>query len=210
MSTNQNKIRILSVDDHPLLREGVARVINDQLDMTVVAQAASGAEAVEQFRQYRPDITLLDLRLPDMSGVDVLMTIRAEFNEARIVVLTTAEGDVEIQRSLQAGARAYVLRSMPPGELTQIIRQVHQGKRCVPPAVAMQLAEHTGTPSLTVREIEVLSQVARGNRNKDIGSLLFISEETVKAHIRNIMEKLGANDRSEAVAIAVRRGIMHL
>jgi DNA-binding NarL/FixJ family response regulator len=208
--TDQSLIRVLSVDDHPLLREGISRVINDQPDMAVIAQAACGAEAVEQFRQHRPDVTLLDLRLPDVNGIDVLMMIRAEFCDARIVVLTTAEGDVEIQRSLQAGARGYVLKSMAPGELADIIRQVNAGKRCVPPAVAMHLAEHTGEPSLTTREIEVLGQVARGNRNKDIGSLLFISEETVKAHIKNIMEKLGASDRSEAMAIAVRRGIMRL
>lgn len=205
-----SRIRVLAVNDHPLLREGIAKVINDQTDMTVVVQAASGVEAVELHRQRLPDITLLDLRLPDMSGIDVLMAIRSEFPEARVVIFTTAEGDVEIQRSLRAGAKGYVLKSTLPHELTSIIRQVHAGRRCVPTNVAVQLAEHTGEPNLTAREIEVLSKVARGSRNKEIGSQLFISEDTVKAHMKNIMGKLGASGRSEAIAIAVRRGIMQL
>jgi DNA-binding NarL/FixJ family response regulator len=205
-----NGIRILSVDDHPLLREGIATIINSQQDMCVIADAASSKDAIEQFRKHKPDVTLMDLRLPDKSGIDTMISIRTEFPEARIIMLTTFEGDVEIQRALEAGARAYLLKSMPPKELVEVIRQVHAGKKRVPPQLAAQLAEHISDEPLTSREIEVLSQIAEGNRNRDIGEKLFITEETVKVHIKNIMGKLGASDRTQAVGIAIRRGIIHL
>ena len=204
------RIRVFSVDDHPLLREGIAAIINNQPDMQMVAQAATGSEALQLFRQHQPDVTLLDLRLPDMSGIDVLIALRSEFPEARVVMLTTFEGDVDIRRSLEAGARGYMLKNMPPKDLVEVIRQVHAGKKRIPAEVAAQLAEHFGNDALTEREIDVLRQIANGNRNREIGEQLFISEETVKVHIKHIMEKLGASDRTQAVAIAVRRGIIQL
>lgn len=203
-------IRVFSADDHPLLREGIAAVINNQPDMLMVAQAATGGEAVHMFRQHHPDVTLMDLRLPDMSGIDALIAIRAEFPEARVIMLTTFEGDVEIQRALKAGARGYLLKSNPPQELVETIRHVHAGKKAIPPQIAARLAEHFSDETLTEREIDVLRHIAGGNRNRDIGERLFISEETVKVHIKHIMEKLGASDRTQAVAIAVRRGIIQL
>jgi len=208
--SNQAHIRILNVDDHPLLNEGIAAIINDQPDMQLVAQATSGREAIEKFRGNHPDVTLMDLRLPDMSGIDTMIAIRTEFPEARIIILTTVEGDVEIKRALEAGAQGYMLKSMPPKDLVAVIRQVHAGKKRIPSEVAARLAEHLGEENLTSREIEVLRYAAEGNRNRDIGEKLFISEETVKVHIKHIMEKLAASDRTQAVSIALRRGIIEL
>ena len=204
------RIRVFSVDDHPLLREGIAAIINNQQDMVMVAQAANAQDALVQFRKHQPDVTLMDLRLPDMSGIETMIAIRAEFPEARGIILTTFEGDVEIKRALESGARGYVLKSMPPKELVEVIRQVHAGKKRIPPQLAAQLAEHMSDEALTEREVEVLGQIAGGNRNRDIAERLFISEETVKVHIKHIMEKLGASDRTQAVAIGIRRGIIQL
>ena len=204
------RIRISSVDDHPLLREGIAALVNNQPDMSLIGQAATGSEAIQLFKELRPDVTLLDLRLPDMSGIDTLIAIRCEFPEARIIMLTTFEGDVEILRALQAGARGYLLKNMPPAELLDVIRQVHAGKKRIPPEIASQLAEHLSDETLTEHEVQVLRAVASGNKNRDIAKKLFVSEETVKVHTKHIMDKLGAADRTQAVTIAVRRGIIQL
>jgi len=210
MTDEQQVIRVMTVDDHPLLREGIGAVINSQPGMTLTAQAASGREAIQKYRECLPDVTLMDLRLPDMSGIEAMIAIRTEFRDARVIILTTFEGDVEIQRALAAGARGYMLKSMPPSELLDGIRMVHAGKKRVPAAVAASLAEHLSDEALTPRELDVLRRVAGGNRNKDIAELLNISEETVKVHLKHIMDKLSANDRTQAVAIALRRGIIQL
>ena len=204
------RIRILSVDDHAMFREGIAAIIASQADMQLVAEASTGSDGVVKFREHRPDVTLMDLRLPDMSGMDAMTTIRSEFPCARFIVLTTSEGDAEISRALSAGAYSYILKSMSSRQLVETIRLVHAGQRHVPKEVAIQVAEHLGDEPLTDREVEVLRLLGGGNRNHDIAEKLFISEHTVKVHLKHIMEKLGAMDRTEALAIAVRRGIVHL
>ena len=205
-----DRIRLLTVDDHPLMREGIRAIVQNEPDMMTVAEASDGEQAIQLFRQHRPDVTLMDLRLPGANGIDTLVAIRSEFPEARVVMLTTFEGDAEIRRAMEAGARGYALKNMPRKTILDLIRKVHSGKTVVPPEIAANLAEHLGTELLSRREIDVLEKVAGGNRNIDIADQLFISEETVKGHVKHIMEKLGARDRTEAVAIAVRRGIIHL
>lgn len=209
-AVNTNQIRVLSVDEHPLMREGIATVINGQPDMRVIAHACSAHEAIQRFGEHMPDVTLMDLRLPDMSGIDAMIAIRERFPQARIMVFTTFEGDTEIRRAFAAGARSYVLKSTRPNELAETIRQVHAGKKSVPPEVAARIAEHFSDEPLTEREVEVLKLATEGNRNRGIANRLFISEETVKAHIKHILEKLGASDRTQAVKIAARRGIIQL
>jgi DNA-binding NarL/FixJ family response regulator len=207
---NPTQIRIFCVDDHPLMREGIAAIIGNEADMILVGEASCGHEAIRTFGNHRPDITLMDLRLPDISGIDAMIAIRTDFPDARIIMLTTFEGDVQIQRALQAGAQGYMLKSMPRKELVEMIRKVHIGKKHIPVEVAAHLAEHLTDEALSTREVEVLQKIAGGNRNSDIAKLLFISEETVKGHVKHIMEKLGASDRTEAVTIGVRRGIIQL
>ncbi|HEX3661404.1 MAG TPA: response regulator transcription factor [Acidobacteriaceae bacterium] len=206
----RSQIRVLCVDDHPLVREGIGSVICNEPGMLLIAEASSGREAIEAFRLHRPDITLMDLRLPDINGIDAMIAIRTEFPNARVIILTTFEGDAEIQRALQAGAQGYMLKSVARKQLLDVIRKVHGGKMHIPPEVAMYLAEHMGEESLSKREVEVLQKLAAGKRNSEIAALLFISDETVKGHVKHIMDKLGASDRTEAVAIGVRRGIIHL
>ena len=202
-------MNILCVDDHPLFLEGIAAAIASQDDMRLAAVASSGREGIEQFRKTRPDITLMDLRLPDMSGIAAMTAIRAEFPDARIIILTTFEGDVEIQRALAGGARAYLIKSTPLAEFVDVIRKVERGRTYLPSQIAQNLAQHIGSDVLSEREVEILTHVADGNRNRDIGARLAISEDTVKSHLRHILEKLGAKDRTEAVAIGIRRGIIH-
>ena len=207
---NETPLRILIVDDHPLVRQGISSIVTSEPGMSVVAEAATGYEGVEMFRRHKPDVTLMDLRLPDMSGIDALAAIRMEFRDARIAILTTFEGDVEVQRALKAGASGYMLKSMRRKELVQTIRRVAGGGKVVDPEMAVQMSSYLGDEMLTEREIEVLQRIPAGMRNRDIADQLFISEETVKVHVRHILEKLGASDRTHAVTIAIRRGIIRL
>ena len=201
-------IRILTVEDHPVFREGLRTIIESQPDMVLIAQATNAVEAIAEFRKHRPDVTLMDLRLPGTNGTDTLIAIRGEFPHARIMMLTTSDSDGEIQRAMRAGAAAYLLKSMPKDELLGVIRSVHSGRRHVPPEVAARLAEHLGEEDLTARELEVLRLIRDGYRNKQIADELAIAESTVNFHIKNLVDKLRANDRTHAVTIALRRGLL--
>jgi DNA-binding NarL/FixJ family response regulator len=202
------QIRVMTVDDHPLLREGIAAVLQDEPDMVLVAEATNGDDAIRSFRQHRPDVTLMDIQMPGMCGIDAMTAIRTEFPSARFVVLTTYQGDVQALRALKAGASGYLLKSMLRKELLETIRIVNSGNRRIPPEVAAELADHLADDALSEREMEILRQVASGNSNKLIASHLRISEATVKGHMKNILSKLGANDRTHAVTIAIKRGII--
>ena len=210
MSAGSSSIRILSVDDHPMLREGIASLVASQSDMKLAAEASTGREAIEQFRKHRPDITLMDLQMPGMDGVEAMAAICAEFPEARIVVLTTYKGDVQVLRALKAGARAYLLKGLLRKELLETIRAVHAGQKRIPPEIAAILADHAVDDALTPREIDVLRLIAEGNANKLIADRLSITTETVKGHVKNILSKLGASDRTHAVTVALKRGIIDL
>jgi DNA-binding NarL/FixJ family response regulator len=209
-ATSPNPIRILLADDHPLLRDGVAGLVADQPDMQLVGEASTGREAIDQFRKHRPDVALLDLQMPEMNGIDAILAIRSEFPKARIVVLTTYTGDAQILRALKAGAQAYLLKSVLRRELLDTIRAVHKGQKRIPPEVAAQLADHAADDPLTAREVEVLRLIAAGKANKLVASDLSITEETVKGHVKSILSKLGASDRTHAVTIALKRGIIQL
>ena len=210
MSSAPRPIRIALVDDHPILRQGIAALISDQPDLQLVGQASNGLEAIEQFRLHRPDVMLMDLQMPGMNGIDAMSAIRGEFPDARFVVLTTYTGDVQIVRALKAGARAYLLKSLLHRELLETIRSVHAGNKRIPPEIAAELADHAADDQLTAREIEVLRLIASGNANKIVADHLSITEETVKAHVKSILSKLDANDRTHAVTIALKRGIIEL
>lgn len=207
---DRKPIRILVVDDHPILREGIAALITDEQDMKIIAEASSGHEAIEQFRKHNPDVTLMDLQMPDGNGIDAMISVRSEFPQARFIVLTTYSGDVHVSRALKAGAQAFLLKSLLRKELLDTIRAVHAGQKRIASDVAARLADHFGDDSLTTREIEVLRLIAAGNANKLIADQLSITEETVKGHVKNILSKLGANDRTHAVTIGIKRGIIEL
>ena len=208
MTERSGLIRILAVDDHPLVRKGIIGLVADEPDMTTVAEASNGREAIQQFRIHRPDVTLMDLQMPEMNGLDAIMAIRGEFPEARIIVLTTYTGDVQVLRALKAGARAYMLKTLFHKELLETIRAIHAGKKTVSPEISFQLAEHATDDALTPGEISVLHLIAEGNANKQIADRLSIAEETVKGRVKSILSKLGANDRTHAAMIGLRRGII--
>jgi DNA-binding NarL/FixJ family response regulator len=210
MGTTPKLIRILAVDDHPLLREGIATLVNAEPDMKLVAEASNGHEAIERFRLHRPDVTLMDLQMPDFNGVEAIDRIQQEHGNARIIVLTTYTGDVQVLRALKAGARAYILKGHVHRELLETIRAVHAGEKRIPPEIAAALADHATDDALTAREIDVLRLIAAGNANKNIADQLAIGEATVKTHVTNILSKLGANDRAHAVTIGLKRGIIDL
>ena len=210
MSDEHSLIRILTVDDHPLLRKGIASLVNGESDMKLVAEASSGSEAIEKFRSYRPDVTIMDLQMPGMTGIEAISRISSEFPGARIIVLTTYSGDVQVARAISAGARGYILKADVHLELLETIRAVHAGQKRVPPELAMELVEHAGDETLTPREMDVLRLIAAGNANKQIADQLSISESSVKSHVANILSKLHANDRTHAVTIGLKRGIITL
>jgi DNA-binding NarL/FixJ family response regulator len=210
MSSDPGPIRILSVDDHPLIRQGVAGLVGSQNDMNVIAEAANGREAIQQFHRHRPDITLMDLQMPEMNGLDAISSIRGEFPHAKIIVLTTYSGDVQVLRALKAGAYAYLLKNTLHKDLVDTIRAVHRGKKTLSPEASFELAEHANDDALTPVEIDVLRLIAAGNANKQIGDILSVTEETVKGRVKNILSKLNANDRTHAATIALKRGIIEL
>lgn len=210
MSNPPDLIRILTVDDHPLLRNGIASLVNGESDMKLIAEASSGQQAIEQFRLHRPDVTLMDLQMPDMNGAEAIMRIQDEFPDGRIIVLTTYSGDARVLKALKAGARAYLLKGQVHRELLETIRAVHAGRKRIPPDIAAELAEYAADDALSPREIEVLRLIAAGNSNKLIADQLSVGEATVKSHVTNILSKLGANDRTHAVTIGLKRGIIEL
>jgi len=208
MSADTGPIRILSVDDHPVFRKGIVTILAGQSDMSLVAEASNGREAIQQFRAHRPDVTLMDLQMPEMGGLDAMIAIRGEFPEARVIVLTTYTGDAQALRALKAGARAYLLKNLLDKELLDMIRAVHAGKKTMSPEITFELADHTTDDALTPAEIEVLRLIADGNANKEIAARLLITEATVKSRVRDILSKLGANDRTQAATIGLKRGII--
>lgn len=210
MSDETKQIRIMTVDDHPVLRQGIAALIADQPDLTLVAEATNGREAIQQLRAHRPDVTLMDLQMPEMNGLDAMIAIRGEFADARIIVLTTYAGDVQARRALQAGARGYLLKNSLHKELLDTIRAVHAGRKNLSPEVSFDLAEHAAEDALSPLEVRVLRLIAEGNSNKEIAARLSVTEDSVKGHVRNILSKLGANDRTHAAMIGIKRGIIEV